>query len=87
MKQVNFNNQKHKLTEQDIADIMKIIGKRCRDKTKARLRSIITYGYSTIPNVGILERLIKEDKYGWQYIAGQSYPDEIRIVRETILKG
>lgn len=59
MEQLNFNNQKGKLTEGDIDEIMSIVGSRCREKTK----------------------------HGWQYYADQSYPDEIRTLRECILKG
>lgn len=83
-KQLNFNNQKNKLTEQDIDQIMAIVGARCRIKTLNRLRSILTYHPSSVGNFGILERLIKEGNT-WSYCAGQSYPDEIRTVRECIL--
>lgn len=82
----SFNDLKAKLTEQDIDEILKIVGYRCRIKTCNRLRSIITYSPSLIPTYGILERLMKEDA-GWVYVAGQSYPDEIRTLRNIILKG
>lgn len=84
MKQLNFNNQKSNLTEEDIDQIIAIVGHRCRIKTIQRLRSILTYHPSSIQSFGILERLIKENGK-WQYVAGQSYPDEIRTVRECIL--
>ena len=35
------------LNESDIDAIVAIVGERCRHKTKARLRSILTYGAST----------------------------------------
>ena len=63
-----------------------IVGERCRHKTKARLRSILTYGASTIPNYGIMGRLLWDGKR-WKYIAGQCYTSEIKTVRECILKG
>ena len=40
------------LSDSDIDAIVTIVGERCRHKTKARLRSILTYGASTIPNYG-----------------------------------
>ena len=84
--QLNFNNQRDKLTEKDIEQLIDVIGSRCRAKTKDRLRSILTYGIGTIGHYGIFNRLIKENN-DWSYCAGQSYPDEIRTVRELILKG
>jgi hypothetical protein len=79
-----FNDLKTKLTENDIDQIIRLIGKGCRHKTLVRLRSVLTYGPSTVSNYGILARLIR-DKNGWEYCAGQSYTDEIRTVRECIL--
>jgi hypothetical protein len=79
-----FNNLKSNLTDQDIDELVAIIGHRCRPKTKTRIRSILKYDASKIPMAGILDRLSKES-HGWQYFAGQSYPDEIRVVRNIIL--
>lgn len=84
MKVNTFNDLKTSLTEQDIDQIISVIGSRCRVKTINRLRSILTYGPSTIEYAGILNRLMKENGT-WSYCAGQSYPDEIRTVREVIL--
>jgi S-adenosylhomocysteine hydrolase len=86
MKQLNFNNQKEILTDEDIQGIMLILGKGLRMKNFQRLKSMLKYGRNTIPNCGILDRLIKEND-GWSYCAGQSYPDEIRTVRNIILTG
>ena len=85
--QKNFNNQKSNLTETDINQIVSVVGHRCRVKTVNRLRSIITYSPSLIPEYGILSRLIKDDNGIWSYCAGQSYPDEIRTLRDCILNG
>lgn len=85
--QKNLNNQKTQLTEDDIDQILTIVGHRCRIKTVNRLRSILTYGPSTVPHYGIFERLIKEENGNWRYVAGQSYTDEIRTLRECIIKG
>jgi hypothetical protein len=80
----NFNNLKSNLSDQDIDELVAIIGHRCHPKTKTRIRSILKYDSSRIPMAGILDRLSKES-HGWQYFAGQSYPDEIRVVRQLIL--
>lgn len=85
MKELNtFNDLKGKLSDSDIDQIVALLGSRCRSKTLTRLRSMLTYGTSRIPVYGILERLIKEDGE-WRYFAGQSYPDEIRTIREIII--
>lgn len=84
--QLNFNNQKTNLTENDIDQLVSLIGHRCRVKTCMRLRSILTYSPSLVPSYGILNRLIKENDV-WSYVAGQSYTDELKTVRECILKG
>lgn len=82
----SFNDLKTQLSEQDVDQIVEIVGHRCRVKTYNRLRSILTYSSSLVPTYGILERLTKKNG-GWSYCAGQSYPDEIRTLREIILKG
>lgn len=74
------------LSQQDIDELIGIVGDRCRHNTKARLRSILTYGPSTIPDYGIMKRLMFT-KGRWEYVAGQCYTSEIKTVRECILKG
>ena len=86
MRQLNFNNLKTELTEQDIDQIVSILGYRCRVKTVNDIRRRLEYFPSSIPSYGILERLMKEPT-GWQYFAGQSYTDEIKTVRKIILEG
>ena len=85
MKQENLANIET-LTESDIEQIVAIVGSRCRVKTVNRLRSILTYSKSLIGNYGIYSRLIRENG-NWSYVAGQSYTDEIRTLRECILNG
>lgn len=82
----SFNDLKNQFSEQDVDQIIEIVGHRCRVKTCNRLRSILTYSPSLVPTYGILERLTKENGK-WSYCAGQSYTDEIRTLREIILKG
>ena len=72
------------LTESDIEQILAIICKRCQAKTWSRCRSNLTYSLSHIPIFGILSRLTKDQNGYWSYCAGQSYPDEIRTVRNII---
>jgi len=83
----SFNKLKTELTESDINAIVAIVGYRCRIKTYNRLRSILKYSPSLIPNYGIFERLSRDEKGQWEYCAGQSYPDEIRTLRDCILNG
>lgn len=83
---IKFSELKGNLTQDDVDQIVEIVGYRCRIKTIHRLRSILAYSSSLIPNHGIMDRLVKETR-GWAYIAGQSYTDEIRTVRDIILNG
>lgn len=83
MGQQNFNNSKTNLTENDIDQIIEIIGHGCQANTVQLLRRRLELFPSLIPNYGILDRLIKEQGQ-WAYCAGQSYPDEIRTVRQII---
>lgn len=83
-----FRDVQKSLTDDDIDQLVDIIGSKCRHATKVRIRSVLTYGPSTIPDFGIMRRLIKDEGTGkWQYVAGQSYPDEIRVVRNIITTG
>lgn len=59
MKQLNFNNQKEKLSENDVDQIINIITYKCRIKTVNRVRSILTYHPRSIGSYGTLDRLIK----------------------------
>jgi len=86
MKQINFNDEKTKLTQVDIDQLVLLLTYRCRINTTNRIRSILTYSPSLIPQYGIFNRLIKENDR-WEYVAGQSYTDEMRTLRECILKG
>lgn len=89
--QINFNQYvatksdlKPSLTLEEIDELVILVTHGCRYKTKTRLRSILTYGINSIDSYGIFNRLIKENGK-WTYVAGQSYTDEIRTVRECIL--
>jgi hypothetical protein len=84
MKQINFNNHRSKLTEKDTDEIYELLSNRLRQANKVLLAKRLNDHLELIPHYGILERITKEP-YGWNYCAGQSYPDEIRTVRKIIL--
>ena len=67
----------------DIDEIVILVTERCRVDTVRIIRRNLTDLAECIPTFGILDRLYK-DKHGWQYCAGQSYPDEMRTVRKIL---
>lgn len=90
MKEINLNHAisgQYKLTEEDIDNLMQLLTSRCNDRTKWSVRTALKYIHHERTYYGIYERVVKEPKTGrWHYIAGQSYPDEIRTVR-SLLRG
>ena len=78
------------LSENDVEQLADIFCKRCRADKWRRFRSCLTYGLGRIENCGIFDRVQCEVSESgervWHYVAGQSYPDEIRTVRELIVK-
>jgi len=83
-KQIDFNNSRDNLTEDDLGQIFELLSKGLRPKNRDLLYRRLTEHLSMIPYHGILSRVMKES-HGWSYCAGQSYPDEIRTVRKIIL--
>ncbi len=84
-RQINFNNYREHLNEDDIDQIVELVCQRCKASTYNDVRKALTLHSSLIPHLGIFERLIKENG-GWRYIAAQSYPEEIKSVRELMIK-
>jgi hypothetical protein len=84
MKQVTFVDKKSDLTTQDIDQLVELLGYRCRAETCNKIRRRLESTPSLVPNYGIMSRLMLEST-GWTYCAGQSYPDEIRTVRNIII--
>lgn len=78
-------DRKESLTEDETNAFVSLFGSRCSDKTKRRLRGILRYDVSRLPGLGIFERVRIRPEVS--YVAGQSYPDEIRTVREAIIHG
>ena len=92
--QVNFNTKKHSLNEDDLNQLTKIIGMKCGTKTRFRIRNMIARYPSAIKEYGIFERIVADTYIGinghvrsWHYIPGQSYNDEIRTIRNLIIRG
>jgi hypothetical protein len=70
------------LTEDEINELVKIFGHRCQQRTKKRLY----YALLACPNMetyGIYRRVHLDPPIS--YCAGQSYPDEIRTVRQCLI--
>ena len=72
------------LSEDDQDRLLEILGKGCHAKTKRQLARALSY-VPDIPNYPGFERLTRENGE-WGYCAGQSYPDEIRRLRERLRK-
>lgn len=71
------------LTDAEIDSLVELLGHRCHERTKHRLASCLKYS-SGVSLVGILGR-VELHKSKASYCAGQSYPDEIRTVRNHII--
>jgi hypothetical protein len=72
------------LTDAQKADILSMVGKGCRQNTKERLSRRLDLPLSCWERYGIYSRMTLNDK-GAEYICGQSWPDEMRTLRECIL--
>ena len=81
--EINFNDAKFALSEEDENQLVDIIGYRCSWKTKARIRRRLENS-DVLPFASIFNRLVRKGDE-WRYQAGQSYTDEIRTIREIIL--
>lgn len=77
------------LTEQQQTAILNLIGKGCRADTKTRLARRLALPLSLFPTYGIFSRLILWDERDNRpyYICGQSWADEMKTLRDCILKG
>lgn len=70
---------------QEIESLVELLGKRCRQETKNKLKRNIFYS-GNLSNHDIFKRVILRDDQA-QYCAAQDYPAEIIRVRKLILKG
>jgi hypothetical protein len=73
------------LTSQDIEDILRVIGKRCSTQTKHRLEEKLQ-DLPSLYSVNRFSRLAVNAAGRWEFTAVQSYPHEIRYLREEILR-
>jgi hypothetical protein len=70
------------LTDEEKESMYQVFSYRSHKKSRERLWSCIKYGIYN--NYGIYERVVFINGK-CRYIAGQSYPDEIRLVRNLII--
>ena len=80
-----FNNGPQYLTESEQADLLATIGKRTRPATREKLARYISRPLSAWPDFGIYRRVTFNNGQV-DYICGQSWPDEMRTLRECIQK-
>ncbi len=73
------------LTDDEQSQLVDLLGKRCSAKTKAKLAFTLRC-VPDIPNWGSYQRVHLEDGTA-SYCAGQSYPDEIRRLRKSLITG
>jgi hypothetical protein len=64
--------------------IVGLLGSRCRKETVNRLWRAVNDNCRKVKSCGIMDRVMLAPN-GASYCAGQSYPDEIRVVRQTVI--
>ena len=75
------------LTTEQCEGLANLLGKRCHLKTKKRLTKQLILPICFWPYLRLASRFEWNQNTGWDYHAGQSYPDEIRATRTALLKG
>jgi hypothetical protein len=73
------------LSKNQIDMIVSMIGYRCRAETKSKLQRRLALPLSLLKNHGIYDRLMIGDQ-SVEYICGQSWDDEMRTLRECLIK-
>lgn len=73
-----------KLTETQQAGIVDLLQSHTRQDTRDRLWRAVQDNCRKVKSCGIMERVMLS-KHGASYCAGQSYPDEIRTVRQIVI--
>ena len=58
---------------------------RCGEKTRTKVRARLGFLRGTAP-CWLYGRLTHSEAGGWEYTPAQSYPDEIRAIREAIIR-
>ena len=72
------------LTDKQKTDIFFMVTKRCRQETKDRVWRRLELTLSLWKSYGIYHRMTLDDK-GAEYVCGQSWPDEMRTLRNCII--
>ena len=82
-----FFNEKIELNEKQENELIEILTKRCGQKVKNRFYGLIKFDLQTIiKSVYLMERFYISEEGEIHYCAGQSYPCEIKAIRQEILK-
>ena len=82
-----FFNEEIELNEKQADELISMLTKRCGEKTKRRFYGLIKFDLQTlVKNVYWMKRFYLDKNGEVHYCAGQSYPCEIRSIREQILK-
>ena len=76
-------SDRKELTESEIESGVRLLGSHCQQRSKDRLRRTLGY-VPDIQSYGIFGRVMLQNGE-MTYCAGQSYPDEIRTVRECLI--
>jgi hypothetical protein len=74
------------LTEKQQAAILSFVGKGCRTNTKETIARRLRLPLSLWKDYGIYSRIMFNDQYGADYCCGQSWSDEMRTLRECMIK-
>lgn len=82
--EATHDNKAVHLTEQEQASLAALLGKGCRAKTKQRLAYKLALPLYIYQDYGIYRR-VSFDNGRAEYCAGQSYANEVRVVRDLIL--
>jgi hypothetical protein len=82
-----LRNKELSLNELQIDSLVSLLGKGCIQSTKGRLRSILTYSFSSLPSKWYWERLEVSEvgNCNAKYCAGQDYTSEIASIRNNIV--
>ena len=75
------------ITDGQKEELITMLTKRCGQKVKGRIRSLITYDFNTLLESWFFERFyICGRNNNVHYNAGQCYPSELKYIRESIIK-
>lgn len=79
----NKISDRESLTDQEQESLVRVFGAYCQERTKRRLAAVARW-VPDIESYGIFNRVVFRNGE-CHYVTGQSYPDEIRVVRKLLL--